>query len=337
MVLKAELQKTLSALSAGRAKHSRSFGRSAGGQGHPPRPAALSGRSAGPGRGVHRGRARPPIAGPFLARHPGTRPLSPGRCPRRHPSPPLPDPGNFAPASPHLSAARRSCRPGGSSARPPSSPLGARSRPSPATGGQGTRERGAGAAAAAAGLHAHAFRGREEKTEKKKEKGARQGSSAPLRPGLARRQRLPPCRRLLPRRPTSPARRLIQPLPLAAAQGFAAGPLPSPCAPDPSTARRRRSPGAAAAARAHSPPSVPARWASQAPAGGRGKVFPGRIPMGFFPRAAEGVRRRRPTLGLAWSGLLSASRPVAARAALCAPGRGARWSCGARAVRCIGT
>lgn len=88
MVPKAELQKTLSALSAGRAKHSRSFGRSAGGRGHPPRPAALSGRSAGPGRGVHRGRARPPIAGPFLARHPGTRPLSPGRCPRRHPSPP---------------------------------------------------------------------------------------------------------------------------------------------------------------------------------------------------------------------------------------------------------
>lgn len=111
MVLKAELQKTLSALSAGRAKHSRSFGWSAGGRGHPPRPAALSGRSAGPGRGVHRGRARPPIAGPFLARHPGTRPLSPGRCPRRHPSPP-PRPRQLCPglASPLSSTQKLQAR-----------------------------------------------------------------------------------------------------------------------------------------------------------------------------------------------------------------------------------
>lgn len=114
---------------------------------------------------------------------------------------------------------------------------------------------------------------------------------------LSPRRRDPPRgRRRLPARATPPPRRA------------AAGP------------REPRPP------RAPTPRRSPARWASPAPAGRRGKVFPGRIPMGFFPRAAEGVRRRRPTRGPAWSGLLSASRPVAARAALCALGRRARWS-----------
>lgn len=92
-----------------------------------------------------------------------------------------------------------------------------RSLLSPARGGQKRGRRGAGAAAAAAGLHAHAS----QLARERRKKGARQGSAraaalstAPPLPGLARRQRLLPSRRLLPRRPASPAQFLIQPLPL---------------------------------------------------------------------------------------------------------------------------
>ena len=94
---------------------------------------------------------------------------------------------------------------------------------SPARGGPKRGRRGAGAAAAAAGLHAHASQLSRERRKKRARQGSARAaaaaaaaalSTAPLRPGLARRQRLLPCRRLLPRRPASPAQLLIQPLPL---------------------------------------------------------------------------------------------------------------------------
>lgn len=86
MVLKAELQKTLSARSAGRARHSRSFGRSAGGRGHPQGPQLCPGAPRGragvctvAGRGP---RSRAPSS--RGTRAPG---LFPDRCPHRLPSP----------------------------------------------------------------------------------------------------------------------------------------------------------------------------------------------------------------------------------------------------------
>lgn len=89
--------------------------------------------------------------------------------------------------------------------------------------------------------------------ERERKKGARQGSAraaaaalstAPRWSGLARRQRLLPSRRLLPRRPASPAQFLIQPLPLTQRRRDTGRALPppraarrSPCAgPDPAPA-----------------------------------------------------------------------------------------------------
>lgn len=259
MVLKAQLQKTLSAPEC---REPGTVSHSDGARGSRGSPKARS--FVRPRRGAGQGCALRPGAAPDrgpLRRAAPQRQASPRRCPRRLPSP-FPDPGNFP--RPRLTSQQHAEAAGQEAPQhgPHLPPHRARSRPSPATGGQGTRGRGAGAAAAAAGLHAHAFRGRE-----KKEKGARQGSSAPLRPGLARRQRLPPCRRLLPRRLTSPARRLIQPLPLAAAQGSAAGPPPSPCAPDPPPQRAAAGPREPRPPRALTPRRAPARWASRVPAG----------------------------------------------------------------------
>lgn len=100
-MLKRELQKTLSAPECRAAEQGQSFRWSAGGQGFPPRPAALSGRAAGPARGVRCGRARPPTAGPFLARLPSARPL-PAAVPATSPPPsrtPATFPGLASPLS----------------------------------------------------------------------------------------------------------------------------------------------------------------------------------------------------------------------------------------------
>lgn len=146
-------------------------------------------------------------------------PLPPPTPQNEAPSPPKPT--NF-PIPPLLPTSQEHAETAGQEAPQdgPHLPF-SRSLLSPARGSPKRGRRGAGAAAAAAGLHAHAS----QLSRERRKKGARQGSAraaaaaaalsiAPLRPGLARRQRLLPCRRLLPRRPAAPAQLLIQPLPL---------------------------------------------------------------------------------------------------------------------------
>lgn len=117
-----------------------------------------------------------------------------------------------------------------------------RSLLSPARGSHKRGRRGAGAAAAAAGLHAHASQLSGERRKKEARQGSARAaaaaalSTAPLWPGFARRQRLLPSRRLLPRRAASPAQLLIQPLPLTQRRRDTVCPPPprlptkSPCA-----------------------------------------------------------------------------------------------------------
>lgn len=271
----------------------------------------------------------PPIAGPFVARLPGTRPLLPAAVPAASPPPrPVADPRQLSPhpglASPLSSTQKLQARRLLSTAPifPPTT-AGARARGPhrrPAARGRASEEPGRPPQRRVCTLMLSAAGRRKKRAHvralaRRSSPGSRDASACPHAAASSRgaprpprgasfslflslRRRDPPRgRRRLPARPT---------------------PLPSAPRPDPGSRGRRARP---------LPAEPPARWASRAPAGRRGKVFPRRIPMGFFPRAAEGVRRRRPTLGPAWSGLLSASRPVAARAALCAPGRGARWSC----------
>lgn len=201
-----------------------------------------------------------------------------------------------------------------------------RSLLSPARGGQKRGRRGAGAAAAAAGLHAHAS----QLSRERRKKGARQGSAravaaaalstAPLCRGLARRQRLLPCRRLLPRRPASPAQLLIQPLPLTQRRRDTAGPPPPPPrvaakvslrAGEPLPRRRlpfshERKWGAARAASAWRPREI--RQTSGAELEAKG--LPPAHSYGILSWAGRGGREATSNnIGPAWSGLLSAARP----------------------------
>ena len=203
-----------------------------------------------------------------------------------------------------------------------------RSLLSPARGGQKRGRRGAGAAAAAAGLHAHAS----QLSRERRKKGARQGSAraaaaalstAPLCRGLARRQRLLPSRRLLPRRPASPAQFLIQPLPLTQRRRDTAVPPPPRVAAKVSLRAgeplpRRRLPsscgrrwGAARTASAWRPREI--CQASSGELGGKG--LPPAHSYGILswvgrcgpPRGGREATSNN--IGPAWSGLLSAARP----------------------------
>lgn len=299
--------------------------------------------------------AQPLLPGPSLP--PSPRPgLSPLLFPFFASLPPLPpdtqneapspqNPTNFPrPRASHLSGARRNCRPGGSSGRPPSSLLAFASLTGEGRPEEGeARSRGGRGSGRSARSCFPAFR------RERRKKGARQGSAraaaalstAPLRPGLARRQRLLPSRRLLPRRPASPAQFLIQPLPLTprrrdtGSRRRHGSPPRSPCA-RASPLPRHRLPGGLEkerGPRARPRLADPGKCEGRAKAGRRGKAARRRIPMGFFPGPApsalpaEGVKRRRTTSVPAWSGLLSAARP--GRRLLCS-------LCGSRGLSQVG-
>lgn len=190
-------------------------------------------RSGNLGRGLHCGQAgrTAPSPGPLSLSFPTSRPLLtlPLLLPLSLPSPQIHTKrGHLSPPKSHqlycpphiLPTSQEHAETAGQEAPQdgPHLPFW-RSLLSPARGGHKRGRRGAGAAAAAAGLHVHAS----QLSRERRKKGARQGSTraaaaalstAPLWPGFARRQRLLPSRRLLPRRAASPAQLLIQPLPL---------------------------------------------------------------------------------------------------------------------------
>lgn len=220
--------------------------------------------------------------------------------PRLTPSPPPrhtrnkatspPNPTNFPAPPSHLSGARRNCRPGGSSGRPPSSLLAFSSLT-----GEGLPQEGE-ARSRGGRRSGRSARSCFQLPRERRKKGARQGSAraaalptAPLCPALARRQRRLPSRRLLPRRPASPRRSSFSPFLSRSGAGIRRLPRGSsrmsPCARTGSSlgvasrALRRGSEGP----RVRPPLGDPGRSARKTEASWRGKTARRHIPMGFFP------------------------------------------------------
>lgn len=255
-------------------------------------------------------------------------PLPPDTA-ERGPLPPKAHQLPHSPASPHLSGARRNCRPGGSSGRPPSSLLAFASltgegRPEE----EEARSRGGRRSGRSARSCFPAFpREKKERGPSRLRARRRRRRCRPLYRAAPPGARATPASASMPP-PPPPAPRFPRAAPHsassshAAAQGYTSrrlheSPPRSPCA-RASPLPRRRLPGTP---EKESGPCArprlgdPGRPAGRAEAGGRGKAARRRIPMGFFPGPApsalpaEGVKRRRTTSETAWSGLLSAARP----------------------------